>query len=81
MRIATWNLEWVEHDHRERATQAEVLATIAADLWVLTEARPSVLPEGWESVHSADIPPTGPSRRSVRTPAASPSSARPSCSA
>ncbi len=35
---------------------------------MLTGAIPSVLPEGWGCVHSADIPPTGPSRRSRQDP-------------
>ncbi len=57
MRVATWNLEWTKRAH-VRAQQAEVIRGAAVDVWVLTEARPNVLPEGWESAASADIPST-----------------------
>lgn len=60
LRVATWNLEWARQG-RARSKQAEVIAAAAAAVWVLTEARPSVLPHGWLSATSADIP-AAPSR-------------------
>jgi hypothetical protein len=54
-RIGTWNLEWAGQA-RVRPQQAEVIAQAAAHVWVLTEARPDVLPHGWYSATSADIP-------------------------
>ena len=64
VRLSTWNLEWVERDETERSRQAKVLERIGADIWVLTEARPSVLPEGLQSTSSADIPSPGADLRS-----------------
>lgn len=58
MRVGTWNLEWAERSRLDRLRQAEELAGARADVWVLTEARPDVLPEGWQSTASANIPPT-----------------------
>lgn len=55
VRVATWNIEWVGRA-RVRAQQAEVIARVAADVWVLTEARADALPDGWESATSALIP-------------------------
>lgn len=54
-RVATWNLEWAQRAD-VRAQQAQVIAGAAVDVWVLTEARHSALPEGWESAASAGIP-------------------------
>lgn len=64
VRVATWNLEWARRA-RARPVQAEVIATAAVDVWVLTEARPGVLPKGWGSVTSADIPPAAGNSRSA----------------
>ncbi len=64
VRVATWNLEWARRG-RVRPQQAEVIAKVAVDVWVLTEARPGVLPEGWKSVTSAAIPPAAGSARSA----------------
>lgn len=65
IRVATWNLEWAERS-RVRSQQADVIARAAADLWVLTEARPDVLPEGWLHVTSTDIPPAAGASDSFR---------------
>lgn len=54
-RVGTWNLEWARRAHA-RPQQAKVIAEAAAHVWVLTEAQPGVLPHGWSSVTSADIP-------------------------
>ena len=35
VRAATWNLEWAERDNHERAQQAEVIASVGVDVWVL----------------------------------------------
>lgn len=56
MRAGTWNLEWAERGPMERQAQAQVLVELNVDLWVLTEARADVLPEGWASAASAPIP-------------------------
>lgn len=56
MRAGTWNLEWAAREPVERERQAEVLAALRPDVWVLTEARADVLPEGWASTSSAPIP-------------------------
>jgi hypothetical protein len=53
--VATWNLEWGRRE-RVRQQQAKVIAGAAVDVWVLTEARPDVLPKGWVFAESADVP-------------------------
>ena len=63
IRVGTWNLEWANRAH-VRPQQAEVIADAAADVWVLTEARANVLPHGWSSATSADIPSAVNERRS-----------------
>lgn len=50
-RVGTWNLEWARRAH-VRPQQAKVIAEATAHVWVLTEARPGVLPHGWSSVTS-----------------------------
>ena len=65
VRVATWNLDWAKHV-RARPQQADVIARAAADVWVLTEARPSVLSGGWASAASAEIPPAAGRGRPAR---------------
>lgn len=56
MRAGTWNLEWAARGPAERERQADVLAALRPDVWVLTEARADVLPQGWASASSEPIP-------------------------
>lgn len=64
IRVGTWNLEWAEQE-RVRSRQADVIAEAAANVWILTEARPSVLPHGWSNATSADIPSAARNSRSA----------------
>jgi hypothetical protein len=54
MRLATWNLAWASPRSAKGARIRSKLAAVAADVWVITEGRLALVPDGGHLIDAGD---------------------------